>query len=120
MGTGDEALGKDLLQQIIYYHEEILPGLIEDSHRRYELAWCYLLDGSYEKAFEFIEQRIEHGHIWSSSRGGWAWVEIKQIPWWDPLRDHPRYIAIEKRVEEKMAEQRELLRQMDEAGTTVP
>ena len=49
MGTGDEALGKDLLQQIIYYHEEILPGLIEDSHRRYELAWCYLLERSYEK-----------------------------------------------------------------------
>jgi TolB-like protein/Flp pilus assembly protein TadD len=120
MGTGDEALGKDLLQQIIYYHEEILPGLIEDSHRRYELAWCYLLEGSHEKAFEFIEQRIEHGHIWSSSRGGAAWVEIKQMPWWDPLRDHPRYFAIEKRVEEKMAEQRELLRQMDEAGTTVP
>jgi len=84
------------------------------------LGWCYLLEWSYEKAFEFIEQRIEHGHIWSSSRGGWAWVEIKQMPWWDPLRDHPRYIAIEKRVEEKMTEQRELLRQMDEAGTTVP
>jgi len=29
-------------------------------------------------------------------------------------------IAIEKRVEEKMVEQRELLHQMDVAGTTVP
>ncbi len=120
MGTGDEALGKDLLRQTIYYHEEILPGLVEDSHRWFELGWCYLLEGSYEKALEFTEKRIEHGHIWNATRGGWNWSEIKQVPWWDPLRDNPRYIAIEKMVEEKTAEQRELLRQMDEAGTTVP
>ncbi len=120
MGTGDEALGKDLLQQIIYYHEEILPGLIDDSHLWFELGWCYLLDGSYEKAFDFTEQRIEHGHIWSDSRGTWSWWLIRELLWWDPVREHPRYIAIEKMVEEKTAEQRDLLRQMDEAGTTVP
>jgi hypothetical protein len=94
--------------------------LVEDSHLLFELSWCYLLDGSYEKAFDFIEQRIEHGHIWSGTRGTWSWWLIKQLPWWEPVREHPRYIAIEKLVDEKMAEQRELLRQMDEAGTTVP
>jgi len=120
MGTGDEALGEDLLGQIIYYHEEILPEWVDDSHTKFELGWCYLIDGSYEKAFDFIEQRIEHGHIWSDTRGTWSWSGIRELLWWDPLRDHPRYIAIEKLVAEKTAEQRELLRQMDEAGTTVP
>jgi tetratricopeptide (TPR) repeat protein len=120
MGAGEEARAKDLLQQVIYYQEEILPGLVQDSHRWFGLGWSYLLDGSYEKALEFIEQRIKHGHIWSSAPGGWSWWEIKQLPWWDPVRDHPRFLAIEKMVEEKTAEQRELLRQMDEAGTTVP
>jgi tetratricopeptide (TPR) repeat protein len=120
MGTGDEALGEDLLRQIIYYHEEILPEWVDDSYSKFELGWCYLIDGSYEKAFDFIEQRIEHGHIWSDTRGIWGWSGIRELLWWDPLRHHPRYIAIEKMVEEKMAEQRELLRQMDEAGTAVP
>jgi tetratricopeptide (TPR) repeat protein len=120
MGTGDEALGKDLLRQIIHYHEEILPEWIDDSHSKFELGWCYLIVGSYEKAFDYIEQRIEHGHIWSNTRGTWSWWLIRQLPWWDPVREHPRYIAIEEIVEEKTAEQRELLRQMDEAGTTVP
>ena len=45
---------------------------------------------------------------------------MENLPWWDPVRDHPRYIAMVKNIEEKVAEQRELLRQLDESGTTVP
>jgi len=114
MNTGDKTTGKNLLGQIIHYHEEILPGLVDDSHRWHELGWCYLLEGSYEKALDFYEQRIEHGHIWDSSVFGGSWKRNEKLPWWDPVRDHPRYTAMVKTIEEKVAEQRELLRQIDE------
>ena len=77
------------------------------------LEWCYLVKGSFEKALDFFEQRVAHGHI---SR----WYQKKNLPWWEPVRDHPRYIAIVNRIDGMLAEQRELLRQMDEAGTTIP
>ncbi len=48
-----------------------------------------------------MERRIEHGHIWISTRGGWSWWVIKQLPWWDPVRENPRYIAIEKTLDKK-------------------
>jgi len=120
MTTGDEALGKDLLRQVIHYHEEILPTLVEDSHRWQELGWCYLIEGSYEKALDFYELRIAHGHISKSFQLGRSWWIVEKLPWWEPVRDHPRYTAMVNKIEEMLAEQRELLRQMDESGTTVP
>jgi len=108
IGTGDEALGQDLLQQAIHYYEEILPSLVKDSHRWNGLGWCYLAAGSTEKALDFYEQRVAHGHISE-------WWEERYLPWWEPVRDHPRYIAIVNRIDGMLAEQRELLRQMDEA-----
>ncbi len=109
MATGDEALGRDLLRQTIHYYEDIFPGLVEDSHRSPALGWCYLVEGSFEKALEFYEQRVAHGHIST-------WWSDEKWPWWEPLRDDPRYIAMVNRIDGMLAEQRELLRQMDEAG----
>ena len=113
VGTGDEALGRELLVQARRYWEETLPGLVQDSDFRSELPVCYLLDGSDEKALDFVERQIEHGHVHD-------WLKDQKLAWWEPLREHPRYIALESRVEKMLAEQRELLRQMDESGTTVP
>ena len=115
MNTGDQELGKDLLRQAIHYFEEVLPKLVEDSHRWPRLGVCYLVEGSYEKALDFYEQRVEHGHISAMRTRTWVWWFANKEPWWDPVRDHPRYIAMEEKIEEMMAEQRELLRQMDEA-----
>ena len=109
MATGDQALGQDLLRQAIHYYEEILPGLVQDSHRWQGLGWCYLVEGSFQQALDFYEQRYAHGHISE-------WYEDEKLPWWEPVRDHPRYIAMVNRIEGMLAEQRELLRQMDEAG----
>jgi len=109
MGTGDEELGQDLLGQVIYYYEETFPGLVQDPDRWNGLGWCYLAAGSFEKALDFYEQRVAHGHISE-------WWQERYLPWWQPLRDHPRYIALVNRIEGMLAEQRKLLRQMDEAG----
>ena len=109
IGTGDEATGQDLLRQALHYNEEIFPGLVQDSHRWQGLGWCYLVEGSFEQALDFYEQRYAHGHISE-------WYEDEKLPWWEPVRDHPRYIAMVNRIEGMLAEQRELLRQMDEAG----
>lgn len=120
MGTGHQAPGQDLLRQLRHYNEEILPGLVQDSYRSQGPGLCYLVEGSYEKALDFYEQRIEHGYIWDSALYGWNWRRVKWLPWWDPIRDHPRYLAMVRKIDEKRAEQREILRRMDEAGTTVP
>jgi len=120
MGTGHEAAGQDLLSQLRQYNEEILPGLVEDIYRSQGPWLCYLVEGSYERALDFYEQRIERGYIWDSRLYGWNWRGVKWLPWWDPIRDHPRYLAMVRKIDEKRAEQREILRRMDEAGTTVP
>jgi len=108
IGTGDEALGQDLLRQAMHYNENILPGLVQDSHRWQGLGWCYLVEGSVDKALDFYKQRYAHGHISE-------WYQDEKLPWWEQIRDHRRYIAMVNRIEGMLAEQRELLRQMDEA-----
>ncbi len=109
MATGDEAVGQDLLRQAIHYFEDILPGQVQDGQHSRGLGWCYLVAGSFDKALDVYEQRVAHGHIS-------PWYVDEKWPWWEPLRDHPRYIAMVNRIEGMLAEQRELLRQMDEAG----
>ena len=103
MGTGDEELGQDLLGQAIYYYEETFPGLVQDSHRWNGLGWCYLAAGSFEEALDFYEKRVEHGHISE-------WWQERYLPWWQPVRDHPRYIELVNSIEGMQAEQRKLLR----------
>jgi tetratricopeptide (TPR) repeat protein len=106
---GETAGGEELLRQAIHYSENVLPGLIEDSHVSPSLGWCYLAAGSYDNALDFYEQRIAHGHISN-------WWREKNLPWWSALRDDPRYIAMVDEIERKLNEQRELVRQMDETG----
>jgi tetratricopeptide (TPR) repeat protein len=124
LSIGEESQGRELLRQLRRHNEEILPALLpvllEDSYRNQAVGLCYLAEGSYEKALDFYEQRIERGYIWESWRGGFGWRAVDKLPWWNPIREHPRYIAMATRIEEKQSEQRELLRSMDDAGITVP
>ena len=106
LGLGEEATGKQLLRETSAFESTDLPNYIDDHHRRRGLGWCYLAAGSYEDALTFYEDRIEHGHYAD-------WRMDKHLPWWDDIRDEPRYIAMVARIEEKLNEQRELLRQMD-------
>jgi TolB-like protein/Tfp pilus assembly protein PilF len=104
IGAGQETLGRELLADSIDYLENEVSTLVEDPDRFWGLGLCYLIEGSFEKALGFFEQYVEHGHY---SHPSWIW--IRQLPWWDPVRDHPRFIAMMDRVREMQSEQRLLL-----------
>ena len=109
--VGDEVLGGQLMQQALEYELQTLPGQPEATDRfsLYVPGLCHLVSGAHDEALEFFERQIALGRYWD-----WDW--INRLPWWNPLRDDPRFIALEEMVEAKTAEQRELLRQMDEAA----
>jgi TolB-like protein/Tfp pilus assembly protein PilF len=109
--TGQDDLGEALMQQGLEHHLEIMPGLYEATDRYcfFIPGLCHLVSGDHDQALDFFERQIALGHYLD-----WYW--IRRLPWWNLLRDDPRYIALEETVDRKAAEQRELLRQMDEAG----
>ena len=106
MDTGEEQLARDLIRQARKHWEETWPAQTLDADRRSDVWVCYLLEGSLDKALDYYETRVEHGHI----TGWWA---NRLLPWWEPLRDQPRFIAMEQRIEQMLDEQRELLREME-------
>ena len=106
LGLGEDAAGKELLRQTVSFELTELPNLIGDAHRRRGLGWCYLAAARFDDALTFYESRIEHGHYSD-------WYMDKHLPWWDEIREAPRYIAMVEKIDEKIEEQRELLRQID-------
>ena len=70
------------------------PGAIQ-----VELA---LLEGRHEAALEELEVLVDGG--WSVS---WRW-EIQHNPIYDPVRKHPRYLAIVERLERHVAAERRI------------
>jgi serine/threonine-protein kinase len=55
--------------------------------RKQELARIYTMAGEYDAALDQIEELL--------SMPSWLSVPLLKIaPWWDPLRDHPRYQEI--------------------------
>jgi tetratricopeptide (TPR) repeat protein len=113
LAVGEEEQGRALLRQATHFYESTLPGLVQDTYRWPGLGWCYLVAGSFEEALDFYEQRVALGHFSD-------WWRDKWWPWWDPIREHPRYLAMVNSIEQKQREQRELLQQWDESGITVP
>jgi tetratricopeptide (TPR) repeat protein len=109
ISAGELESGRELLRQSLHYLEVELPKYVEHTDRYWNLGVCYLLDGRYDEALRFFEQYVDHGH-W----GDWHWFYVKDMPYWDPVRENPRYIALMSRVEELKAEQRELIRRLDE------
>lgn len=102
----DEVRGRDLLEQATYFSAITLPGLVEDSHTSPSLGWCYLAADSFDKAFDFYKGRVAHGHIAD-------WWKEKNLPWWNEVRDHPRYIELVNNIEGKLQEQRDIIGQME-------
>ncbi len=96
-------MGELLVTKSLDYLENELPGLMQDADRFEGRGLCYLLNGSVQETLEFFEQRVGHGHI-----GDWFWLRL--LPWWDPLRNDPRFTALDQRVEKIKAEQLALLR----------
>lgn len=103
---GEKTLGEALLRQSLEYEEQGLPA---STHWWSFMSpgICYLVDGSYDKALGFFEEMAANSRLQT-----WWWA--RRWPWWEPILDDPRFLALETRIEALLAEQRELLRQMDE------
>ena len=75
---------------------------------------CYLVEGSIDKALDILDQETNQGRLIDN------WWYLGKMPWWNLLEDNPRYIALVNRIDTMLAEQRELLTEMDKSGNPVP
>jgi len=98
MKTQDGQLGRDLLAQSITYLDKTLTEYVAHADH-YNSAICHAALGDIEATLGALEQQVAHNHI-----GDW-W----RIKFWPPMRlvlDHPRFIALDQKVNEELARQR--------------
>ena len=101
MNTGDEDLGRQLLQRSTVYLEETLPSADEHADwRAPEL--CELTAGDIDKALQSIETQLAHNHLT-------YWDNYHQLPMYDLIRFEPRYQAALQERERRIAVQREAI-----------
>ena len=102
LGAGNPELGNALLMQAIDFLENEFPRLVQNADSQPDLGICYLLTDDPDRALTHFERRVDLGafHDW------WRWSEL---PFWEPLRKHPRYLAMVDRIESKLEEQRKLI-----------
>ncbi len=101
MNTGDEDLGRRLLQQSSVYLEETLPSA--DEHADWHSPeLCELTAGDTDKALQSIETQLAHNHLLN-------WDVVNQLPMYDQIRFEPRYQAALQERERRIAAQREAI-----------
>ena len=106
INTGDEALGADLLRQTTTFLDKTLPAVMEHTDR-WSPEICYLTAGDTEKALASIEMQLTHGHLY--------WRDLMfRLPMYDQIRDEPRFQAVIKERERRIAIQREAVAQMND------
>ena len=101
MNTGDEDLGRQLLQQSTVYLQETLPSAIEHADR-YAPEICDLTAGDTDKALQSIETQLAHNHLF-------GWDMFHQLPMYDLIRFEPRYQAVLQERERRIAAQRKAI-----------
>jgi TolB-like protein/Tfp pilus assembly protein PilF len=94
---GAEDRGRELLSRTITFFENELPDSIRN-RERFGIDACYVLAGEPQKALDILERQFENHFILD-----WRWS--LQLPLYDPLRDEPRFIALQRRYDDLMAEQ---------------
>jgi tetratricopeptide (TPR) repeat protein len=108
--TGDEPLGRRLLDEASQFLEQDLPAVMEHADT-YWPEMCQAARGDFEKALASMETQINHNHLM-------YWKLGSRMPLFDPLRDDPRFIAIQQEYERKIAVQSaEIDAMRAEAGT---
>ena len=73
-------------------------------------SWFYAMKGEKEKALEFLTKVADAGND-----AGWHNI-ITIDPIFEDLRDDPEFKAIVKRMQDEKADQREIVREMNESG----
>ena len=99
--TGDEQLGRQLLDQMSRYLEVELAAVNEHVDS-FTPELCYLTAGDTEKALASIETQLAHNHLYH-------WPVSHRMPMYDLIRDEPRYQAALQERERIVAAQRESL-----------
>ncbi|KPK42211.1 MAG: hypothetical protein AMJ65_07980 [Phycisphaerae bacterium SG8_4] len=111
--AGDTSLGHDLLD---FFTEslEARETTASTPGGRENRALCYLIAGSYDQALEIFSELVAQGHL----IGHWSFQGPQ--PWWELIRDDPRYLALVGRIEAALAEQRKLLNEQGPLGSSAP
>ena len=106
--TGDTEIGTGLLEVATDFHDNLLPAAIEHSDALSPDV-CYMASGDYDKALASLEMQMAHGHIFAKEGAFQAAI-------YDPIRQEPRFIAVQQERTRKTELQRELIDQMRANG----
>lgn len=109
METGDEPLGRQLLEEVLVYYQQELPAYIQYPER-YNASVCYMLNGEPEKALKLIEARVHNRFI-----EGWWWYT--RHPVLQPLHSEQRHKAAMDALQAELLIQRENVQRMIAEGT---
>jgi hypothetical protein len=74
---------------------------------------CHLVDGKHDRALDLLEQAMGSLHFLQE------WSRLDPLPWWDPVKDNPRYIELTDRLESLLAEQRAIFEEIEAADVSV-
>jgi tetratricopeptide (TPR) repeat protein len=91
-GTGqkEKAIRLGLLELEKYpYSRDVLEG----TRAEWDMAKIYVMTGEYDAAIDLIE------HFMSVPFELESVATLRSLPWWDPLRDQPRFQALIKKYE---------------------
>jgi len=101
VNTGDEAIGRQLLEQTTRYLDVDLAAVNEHVDGL-SPEICYLVAGDKNKALDSIETQLAHNHLFH-------WQLLHKAPMYDLVRDEPRYQAAFQERERIIAAQRAAL-----------
>jgi tetratricopeptide (TPR) repeat protein len=104
INTGDEELGRQLLQLSTLRYDETLPTITEHTDL-YLPETCYLTAGDTEKALQSIEKQLAHNHLSD-------WYINHQLPMYELIRHEPRYQAAMAERERRVSIQRDAIAAM--------
>jgi len=102
INSGDQVLGQEFLDFSIRNLQSAYDKSNPSTGTAFAMLECYLIDGAYQQALDFLDEATSQGQL----LGGW-WL-LAEKPWWDPIKDDPRYIALADRIETSIAEQRQI------------
>ncbi|MDX1459736.1 MAG: hypothetical protein R3348_01650 [Xanthomonadales bacterium] len=101
MQTGDEELGRDLVDVTIHHVINELPKYIAHADS-ISIEACYLAKGDLDRALDHVETMVAHRHL-----EGFFFLRLH--PNYEPLWGHPRFEAAMAEVDALIKEQRDNL-----------